>query len=102
MSNNCLDQPRHLVVYDLNQVTHIENLEYMVKLVNGNLVFTVDHSTDPFHVQQLLHLVKCNSRIKQNIKLCLRINQMPENSLEVKFTEPNRPLLGFIEINYQL
>ena len=45
--------------------------------------------------------MKCNSRIKQNIKLCLKINQMPEHSLEVKFTEATRPLLGYIEINYK-
>ena len=55
----------------LNEINNIELCEYLIKLVNGNLIVCVGEHTDAFSVQSIFKMVKESVKEKRNVKMCL-------------------------------
>ena len=71
ISTELLDQERHLLLKSLSEINNIDLCEYLIKLVNGNLIVSINEHTDAFSVQSVFKMVKESVKEQRNCKLCL-------------------------------
>ena len=99
ISTTLIDQPRNLLLKDFTYIDDLGQLEYMLKMVNGDVVIKTNpliNLNEPFVIKSVLYVLKNTKNTLCKLSLLIN-NEIP--SYVLKFNDEDKTWINSISTN---